>query len=244
LAKGDVVLKFDAQTAEFVNRILAARSALEATADTARKAGDAVAKAGDGVEKFAAKIASGAASLAGMIGIPVTIMGGLTAVLKEAELRVERLEKRAEGVAQRSATFDSAMFSLGAQNRTEEIKSQLSAMASMTYSGRQIAPATFEKMFAQVAAGAGASATPDRVILGLHAGVQGLHGGASEEQVVQLATQSTRLMAAIPDLDWMQAADLAHEACTGSPARKTSSGWSGGLRPGGDQALGPGPTAP
>ncbi len=104
-------MKFSAETAEYVQKVLAARSAMEATADTSRKMGEDVAKAGDKmVEKFkevesaadsmkeqAVQAAEAFGSAFGAIaGTAAGVEKGVELMIEGVNRQLEETERRAE----------------------------------------------------------------------------------------------------------------------------------------------------
>jgi len=98
MAQGDVTMKFDANTAAFVQKVTAARAALEATSDSSRKTAESIGKAGEKAEK-----AFGAGSVAylqnfatGLLSIG-SIVSGLRAGFQSIEEIQERAVSRLQG---------------------------------------------------------------------------------------------------------------------------------------------------
>lgn len=208
MAKGDVVLKFDANTAEYIQRVMAARSALDETAKKARETGEAVKKAGDHVDDFGRKISHGVKELAGLLAIPTTVMGALDLTMQAVEKRIARAEERARTLNQRSATFDQAMYTLGTGRQTREIRDRVGSLSGK-YAGLDVDDDKLESLFSQIVSGVGRRATVDQFMTGTRSAAIALGMGASDAAAVQTGSAATILQSLMPGMDADQADAIA-----------------------------------
>jgi len=209
MAKGDVTLRFDANTAEFIQRVMAARSALDETAKKARETGEAVKKAGDHADDFGRKIAHGVKELAGLLAIPTTVMGGLELTMQAVERRLALAEARAKALAVRSATWDSAMFALGTTGQSKDIRGQLEELTKSKYSGVKFDAKDVESMFAQVVTSVGPRATPNQFIAATRTALGASGAGANVQQAVQAGSAMAVIQALMPGIGEDEADELA-----------------------------------
>lgn len=217
MAKGDVVLKFDAQTAEFIQKVMAARSALDETAKTARSTGEAVAKTGDSTKRYTEKMADFTLGLVKLAAVPTTLMGVVELAMQAAERRVQRLEQRADAVAARSSSMSSTVYSLGAEKDRDKINAGIESMAGRKYGQSTFSPATAETLFKAIRTGAGDNADVSRTMAATAEGLRAMGSGADEQQAAELGTGIVNLMSLVPGMGAEEAANLSHESLVLAP---------------------------
>ena len=136
MAKGDVTLKFDAQTAAFVAAINQAREKLEASSDAARKFGDSSAKAGDHAESGFKKAGERAKELAihmtGIASATDLVEKGFEQVVAAGERFFDRMKERAETLLSEIKDVNSA---LGASGQGTQAPAVRAALKNITLPG-------------------------------------------------------------------------------------------------------------
>lgn len=200
MAKGDVTLKFDANTAEFIQKVVAARTVLDDTAKKARNAADDFKKAGDHASEFANKASEGVMEIAKLASLPVSIMGAVDLTLKAVENRIELAQERAKELLSRSATFDTAMYTLGTTRQSRGIRERLGELASKSYGGIKVDDGQVERLFAQIVAQVGPRASVDQFVSATKTALGAIGANANTSQAVEAGAGSAVLQSLMPNL--------------------------------------------
>ncbi len=186
MAKGDVVLKFDAQTAAFVANVLKAKDGLDKGADSARKFGEAGVKTGDQFSKGMASVGSSVQSaVAGILGFT----SALALMEKAATERLDNIKNKAEKM---KASVDSIMGSLATAGRTNEygrVRSELQGMVTPDAGIQEL-----EQIFRQVTTNV-PKATTTQHLAAVKVGARGLGAGRTPESAAALASIHAELTA-------------------------------------------------
>lgn len=139
MAKGDVTLRFDGQTAAFVQAIVAAREKLEAAADSARKFGKDAVKAGDEAESGFKKAADSAMELAvsisGVSTATDAMEKGIEAVKDGFEEYFEKMKQKAEALL---GSVEKLNTALGASGQATQAPGVRAALDKITVAGGRL----------------------------------------------------------------------------------------------------------
>lgn len=200
MAKGDVTMKFDAQTAQFVQAVMQARASLEATADTARKTGTEVTKVGDSLRKMgedarksfrdaetdadrlASKIqtvASAAASATSSLSTMAVAAAGAVASNQQT-----RIQQRADSFTNRTQALDSALAASGQGYTAGAIRQQLDGINMI--GRRAVDPDEAVKLFANISRSMGSRVSSQQVLNATKVALLGEAGHMDTDAASQL----------------------------------------------------------
>lgn len=136
MAKGDVILKFDAQTATFIQNVLKSRQELLAMASDARKMGDDVANAGDKASRAMSKTDSAAEALAGkfksVAGAAALAAAAIATATGAADNFNARQEAKAAEALRKTQTVDSVLAAQGRSSDAPGVRLSLDKYANPT----------------------------------------------------------------------------------------------------------------
>lgn len=222
MAKGDVTLKFDADTAAFIQKVMQARSALDDTAKKAREAGQEISKTGSAVESVGETMNEVARHAASVIGIPLSIAGALDIAFKTAENAMERWNKKADEAANRQITLQQALAKTGQMGQFVQVKSMLGDISKSTERNKGRFGGSFddqavEGVFAQIHAASGGRTTLASEFSGTRAALLGIGGNMAPADATALGTATAKLKSIMPTLSDDDAGRIALFLQTNAP---------------------------
>lgn len=179
MAKGDVTMKFDAQTAAFVQDVQRAREKMEATADSARKLGDAMGRAGEKAADSSKKIMESATSGA----VAGAAFGALSVKVGEY---LQTIEDRTDRAVGKIRTLNAALAGAGQATAAPELRNRIEAL-----------PATVDRekatgMIAAISQNVPTISTDDK-FSALDAALKGKKTGMSDEKATELGINFAKL---------------------------------------------------
>lgn len=194
MAKGDVTLKFDANTAEYVQQVLKAKDALMATADATRKIGDHADRSGEKVNKMARDIGSSVASSLGLVTSAAGAAGAaVTLGFKAAEEIMDKIAKKAEAARTAVQTLGSAMAAAGTSGQYGAVSQQLGQMANQTVGSAEFSKSELTRVYAALSSKEGFKSTPQEILAGVSAYQKGRAASMNEQAAIEMATKYVHL---------------------------------------------------
>jgi hypothetical protein len=178
MAKGDVTLKFDAQTAAFVQAVEAAREKIEALGNTAHKTHSAFSKMGEGVTELATKVTG----LYSALGLAEQGMEGLK---KGVEEYFKVREERTNTLTAQTQTVNGALAASRQMGSMGEVRQGLEAMKSI--GGMVVNPEDRNKLFASISAASPYASAQDK-LAATRAALLGESGGMDTATATQLGS--------------------------------------------------------
>jgi hypothetical protein len=213
MGKADILLKFDAQTADYVQKQLQILRAHEATADSARKMGDDVSNAGEkmrvkmgeagsAAEKMGAQFqeaANVAASTFGAVTSAGALVGaGIGLVMSGVNREIEDTQRRAEDLAARSRSITEALSLANQGGSIDTVTQVIKGMAGQQFGGQTFTEKDLTPAFARISADAGERATADQKLQGLKVYAQGRGAGLSDEGATGMASNYIERLLSAP----------------------------------------------
>lgn len=179
MAKGDVVMKFDGQTAAFVQATLAAKNAMDAAAEKGRKMGEDVSKGGDKALASLEKVGKKSQQVkTDFISAGEAMAGMAAAAALAGKIVSDRMDEMARKAGLTRDAIQGINFALGASgqiSQAPEIRKKLSKIG-----GDIMAPKDVEALFGQVSKAAGSMNTPEEKLRATKAAV-GARGAGIED---------------------------------------------------------------
>lgn len=163
MAKGDVTLRFDAQTAAAVQGILAARNALDAASVKARQFGEDAAKAGENAHGAFEKFGDGASE----IGIKLLGISSGVGLAEKAlstfetafETYFERMRQKAEILLGNIKAINAGLAGAGQEQAAPAIRARLEKM--VTIGGETVNPKEANAFYGSISRAVGNRVTPE-----------------------------------------------------------------------------------
>lgn len=176
MAKGDVQMKFDAQTGSFIAAVLKAKEALEQTGEKGRKFGEDMKNSGDKAvttfQKMKKEVADSAGDMISRFGNIGTAMGLLSSVWNS---HLDGMIKKAGMFQNQVQTIQNALGSSGQIGALPEVRSQL-----RTIGGNVMTQKDVEGTFSNISKRAGAESTPQEKIRATQAAVNARAAGIED----------------------------------------------------------------
>lgn len=234
MAKGDVVMKFDANTSTFVSNVLKARQELLAAADNARKFGDEAAKAGDKAEHAGERSAKGfefmrgAAEKVAPSMLEVTTALGATVIaadlVKETITNsMERSAEKANDLRGKILDLNAALAAGGQSKAAPEVREKLEEMSRGSIGGREVIPQEAYAAYGTISRNLGAKADTDTKLKATHAAMLARAGQMDEAGATDVGVNFAQLArerkpgGGFEGYNDEQLQDLAHQVTTIKP---------------------------
>lgn len=190
MAKGDVTLKFDANTAAFVQNIMKAHEAAMAAADSTRKLGESGVTAGERMAESFMHVAKHLGAITTGVGAAVA---AIELVKGTAENMLERTQQRAELFVARARSLNQALAAAGQGGETSGIRQQIEGMAGQDINGERFSQKRITEMFAGVSGAMGTKISAADKLAATRVGLEAVTSGMSDEAANQVAINYARL---------------------------------------------------
>lgn len=221
MAKGDVTLRFDANTAAFVQKTLEAKAALDATAKSARDAGQHVAKAGEHWEKFGEKASDAFKEIgkhaAGVVGIPLSLASALEVATKTIENMMEKTIRKADELAAKTITLDAALAKFGKMGSAPQVTRTLAEMSEKSYAGRHFDDDVVVRQFAQIYSQVGHKTSIAGGMAATEAALKAQAADMSPDDATRYGVGVANLARLMPGASMKEVEDLAFKAFANAP---------------------------
>lgn len=183
MGKGDVTMKFDAETAAFVQAVNKAREAMEAGAESGRKLGDSLGSAGE----------RGSKSIGLVVDAVSAAKEGIKLSLEAANNYFEMMERRADKMIEKTRTLNTALAGAGQAAVSPAVRSQLSAIAATDFEGMRFSGKQVTDTFAGISAQLGSRVSAADKIAATRAAMQAQAADISPEQSIGIGTTFGKL---------------------------------------------------
>ena len=200
MAKGDVTMTFDADTAQAVQSIMAMRDHLISLANPTRKLGDEAKEAESKYRELFDTIKESAHEAAGELGLVTSVAAGVGAavgaIMEGVEKHMEQVEERAKGLLDRNQSVVQALAASGQQGpgAADRVTDAISHQSGNTYAGGQVFDvAQRTRLFSGISSAVKTSAGVDDKIGAIEDAASGMAGGESEEFAIQRAANALLL---------------------------------------------------
>ena len=144
MAKGDVVMRFDGETADLVQKLLKVRQEIEASADSARHFGEAGDEAGGKMHSAFGRAGEKAEELTKkMTGVAVAsdlIEKGFEAAAQTAESFFDRVEQKAQQYKQKMDTLFPALADTGKGGDAGQVREFVENLGSQKIGAMMVSP--------------------------------------------------------------------------------------------------------
>ena len=162
MAKGDVTMRFDADTARFISAINGARLALEAAGVKSREFADSSTKDADAIAKaFTSMGKSMAGSLIGFTTAAGAVAAGVDLILSAVNNRIKQVEDRADKFLGRTRTLDDSLNDAGQGASIPVIRSKIKDLSKTQFENKSYTVESLNNMYARISSSLGEKATPE-----------------------------------------------------------------------------------
>lgn len=222
MAKGDVLLKFDAETAAYLQKIRSATDAYAEQTNKTRALGDAHEKAGHQAEKFGEKVVDSAKDMVSAFGVPLSIIGAIELAFKTMENTFDRLREKGREEESRQNRLAGALASTGQSGQLTSVKAMLEEIANDTAKnprefGNTSTNADVEGVYAKIhLAGAGRTSIKSNRA-GTIAALKGMGGNMTPEDASALGAATAKVKELVPGMSDEDAGSLALYLQTNAP---------------------------
>ncbi len=194
MAKGDVVMKFDGETADFVQKMAKMREEMLRTANATRDLQEKTVSAGDKLKDYFGGLASGL----GLV-IPSAVEASVKAIHLLAEVGtkvIEEHEKRAEEFIARSRDLRQSLAAAGQAGSMGDVRAAIGAMAQEKIYGKQFSEAQVTSAFTGVSNASGAKASVAEKLAATHAALEAQRTGMDETAAGGVGSNLARMLGA------------------------------------------------
>jgi hypothetical protein len=194
MAKGDVTMVFDADTAKSVQAILQMRDKLISLASTTRDFGDSGPGALNAIADAAAKAGQGISNTLGTVaGVAISVAGAVEALNGTVDNFLDQMDQRADKLLKKTLDLNSSLASAGQGESAPEVRKQLDALAANGVGGVPVDPDVANRMFAAVSNQLGDKISAQQKIEATKTGLFGIGAKLDENAATQLAIDYGKL---------------------------------------------------